>query len=214
MMNLILIGPQGSGKGTQAEAICRIFGLTHVEMGSLIRKRAQVHDKKAELIDHLANKKGELLPDGIVLDMVSDELSENPSENGYLFDGFPRTVLQYQLLKELLQSKDMSLHSAIYLKISDAEAVKRMTARRLCEKCGKGYSLTTEPDRTTCDCGGNLIKRADDEPAAIAKRLTAFHNETQPILSTMKSDGILREIDGEKPVQTIRAEISRHLQNS
>jgi adenylate kinase len=211
MLNLLLIGPQGSGKGTQAEKIVEQYKLTHLEMGALIRTRAKVHDKKAEIIDHLANKKGLLLPDGIVLDMISDELTDKSSESGYLFDGFPRTENQYQALKQLLSQKNLNLSGAIYLLISDAESVKRLASRRICEKCGKGYSVLLEPNRKICDCTGKLITRADDAEDAIKRRLNLFHESTEPILRLLKQDNLLININGEQTVEKITIDIFENI---
>lgn len=217
MLNVILIGPQGSGKGTQAQLITKEFGLKHIEMGSLIRRRAEKHDKKSVIISHLINKKGILLPDGIVLNMIYNELEEYPSVHGYLFDGFPRTVKQYQALKEFFQNKGLKLNIAIYLYLSDKETMKRLATRRMCKLCKKGYSLRLEPKRTVCDCGGKLVRRSDDEPFAIASRLKAFHKYTSPILELMKSDGILKQINGEQSIENIYLAIQhamhdRHLE--
>ena len=211
MLNVVLIGPQGSGKGTQADLIVEEFGLEPIEAGALIRKRAAQHDKKAEIIDHLANKKGELLPDGIVLDMIYEELEERESEQGYLFDGFPRTAKQYQALQELLVDRHWQLDVAIIFKISDAAAVRRLGARRHCEACGKSYSLAWEPERERCDCGGELTRRADDSEEGIRKRLELFHATTEPVLDLMGEDGILVEVDGERGVEEIFLEIKDKL---
>ena len=209
MLNLLLIGPQGSGKGTQAEKIVAEFSLTHLEAGALIRARAEKHDQKAKIIDHLANKKGQLLPDGVVLDMIYDELAENPSSKGYLFDGFPRTVAQYQALQGLLKDRELSLSAALYLHISDAQAVTRLASRRVCDKCGKGYSLLLEPDRVTCTCGGKLISRPDDTETAIRARLGLFHASTEPILKLLDQDGLLKKINGEQPIDKIFSDIKQ-----
>lgn len=211
MLNVILIGPQGSGKGTQAQLLTEEFGLKHIEMGLLIRRRTQQHNNKSAIIDHLVNKKGMLLPDGIVLDMLYDELEEQPSKQGYLFDGFPRTVKQYQALKEFLKEKGLKLNLALYLNISDDEAIKRLGVRKICRLCKKVYSQKLEPERVTCDCGGTLIKRADDESLAISSRLAAFHQHTQPILIMMKNDGVLREINGEQTIENIFIDIKKEL---
>jgi adenylate kinase len=207
MLNIILIGPQGCGKGTQAEMIIREYGLTHIETGCMIRTRAQVHDKKADIINHLANQKGILLPDGIVLDMIYDELAENVSIKGYLFDGFPRTIKQYLALKGLFQDKDLVLNTAIYLKISDNESLKRLESRRMCKVCKKSYSLLITPEVVSCTCGGGLVKRIDDEPEAIKRRLIAFHEITKPILELMQKDGVLFEVKGEQTIEKISADI-------
>jgi adenylate kinase len=210
-MNIILIGPQGSGKGTQAEFIIKEFGLIHIEAGSMIRERAKLHDKKAEIINHLSSQKGMLLPDGIVIDMIYDEIEEHPTEKGYLFDGFPRTVIQYKALKDFCKEKGLIINAALYLNISDKESMIRLTTRRLCDKCGKGYSLLLEPKRTSCDCGEALVKRPDDEPEAISNRLTLFHEQTTPILAMMKDDGILREINGEQTIEQIFTNIKKQI---
>jgi len=211
MLNVILIGPQGSGKGTQAQLIAKEFGLKHIEMGLLIRCRVQQHNNKSAIIDHLVNKKGMLLPDGIVLDMIYDELKEQPNKQGYLFDGFPRTVKQYQALKEFLKEKGLKLNVALYFNISDDEAMKRLGVRKICRLCKKVYSQQLEPERVTCDCGGALIKRADDESLTISSRLAAFHQHTKPILMMMKKDGVFREINGEQTIENIFIDIKKQL---
>jgi adenylate kinase len=209
MKHIFIIGPQGSGKGTQAVQIAQTYGLTHIETGLMLRKRAELHDKKAELIDHLANKKGILLPDGIVLDMIDAEIEEKKNPIGYLFDGFPRTVKQYESFKEYLTQRNFRVDGVIYLSIDDEDAIHRLTARRLCRLCRRGYSLLSEPGRTVCECGGLLAVRADDEAPAIARRLTSFHAQTEPILDIMKRDSILFEINGKQPVDAIFGDIRR-----
>lgn len=211
MVNIILIGPQGCGKGTQAQFILKNYGLTYIEAGAMIRARALLHDKKSDILNHLVNQKGILLPDGIIMDMVCDELEEKPSTNGYLFDGFPRSTVQYESLKEVLKEKQMKLDIGLYIHISDDEAIKRLGGRRLCSKCKKGFSVFLEPERTYCDCGGELVKRVDDEPAAIAHRLEEFHKHTAPILELMKKDGILKEINGEQTIENISSDIQKQL---
>lgn len=104
MKNIIIIGPQGSGKGTQAEKIIAEFKLIHIESGALIRSRAKIQDEKGRYIDEIANKKGQLLPDGLVLDLIEEKISQNPTDTGYLFDGYPRTISQYEVLTQLLKA--------------------------------------------------------------------------------------------------------------
>lgn len=214
MKNIFIIGPQGSGKGTQAEMIVKEFGITHIETGTMIRRRAELHDLKSVLIDHLANKKGILLPDGIVLGMIEDELTERKNAAGYLYDGFPRTIKQYQAFKEILKDKGQSCDAVLYLSIDDEEAIKRLTSRRLCRNCRKGYSLLTNPSRTTCECGGLLAIRADDEAPTIARRLSFYHMETEPILDMMKHDGILFTINGQQNVGDIFEDIKKILREN
>lgn len=211
MLNIILIGPQGCGKGTQAHIILKKYGLSYIEAGAMIRKRALLHDKKSDILNHLVNQKGMLLPDGIVMDMVCDEIEELISPNGYLFDGFPRSSTQYQELKAYLLEKQIKINCGLYIHISDEEALKRLEGRRICELCKKGYSVFLEPDRKTCDCGGELKRRIDDEPAAIKQRLEEFHHHTSPILELMKKDGIFVEINGEQTIDEISSGILSQL---
>ena len=209
-MNIILIGPQGSGKGTQAQKIIEKFHLNHIETGKLIREKAEQHSKKAEIIDHLANQKGKLLPDGVVIDLLFEEL-EKIGFNNLLFDGFPRTTNQYLALKEILAQKNSTISNVIYLSLTDEEALKRLMARRVCSKCSKSYSLLLEPDRTTCECGGQLISREDDNQEAIKKRLISFHKQTAPVLDAAKQDNILVEIDASKDIDEIFKQLSASL---
>jgi adenylate kinase len=211
MKNIFIIGPQGSGKGTQAEMIVQEYGLTHIETGSMIRRRAELHDRKSELIDHLANKKGVLLPDGIVLGMIEDELAEKKNDKGYLFDGFPRTTKQYEAFKDVMKEKGYSCDAVLYFSVDDEEAIHRLTARRLCRICRRGYSLLSEPTRTTCQSGGLLAIRADDEAPTIARRLSFYHMMTEPILELMRKDGILFEINGQQDIKKIFEDIKNVL---
>ena len=211
MLNIILIGPQGCGKGTQAQILLKSYGLMYIEAGAMIRQRALLHDKKSDILNHIVNQKGVLLPDGIIMDMVCDELDEKVNINGYLFDGFPRSTIQYQALKAYLEEKKIKLDLGLYIHISDDEAVKRLGGRRICALCKKGYSIFLEPSRIKCDCGGELKKRVDDEPGAIKHRLEEFHKYTSPILKLMKNDKILVEINGEQPIKNISSDIQNQL---
>jgi len=211
MINIILIGPQGCGKGTQAQAILKKYGLVYVEAGAMIRQQTLLHDKKSSILNHLVNQEGVLIPDGIIMDIVCDKIEETPSPQGYLFDGFPRSVEQYVSLKEYLAEKQIKLDAGIYIYISDEEAVKRLGGRRVCSLCKKSYSLFLEPGRTACDCGGALIKRVDDEPEAIRQRLNEFHSRTAPILKLMQEDKILLEINGEQSIEQISSDIQNNL---
>ena len=212
MVNIILIGPQGCGKGTQAQILLQKYKLTYIEAGAMIRKQALFHDKKSEILNHLVNQRGILLPDGIVMDMICDELEEQLNPHGYLFDGFPRSTIQYQALKEYLKDKQKKLTIGLYIHISDEEAVKRLEGRRICVLCKKGYSLFLEPNKTHCVCGGELKKRIDDEPRAIRHRLEEFHSHTIQILRLMQNDGILKKINGEQTIRDISSDILKAMQ--
>jgi adenylate kinase len=209
-MNILLIGPQGSGKGTQAEKICTFFRLHHLEAGALIRSEAQGPSPKAVIIDHLVNKKGQLLPDGVVLDLIADSLEQTGFDQ-ILFDGFPRTLPQFDVLTEFLDEHQAKIDAAIYLTLTDEVAVTRLSTRRVCETCHKPYSLALEPNREHCDCGGNLIQRNDDQPEAIKQRLHIFHQSTQPILDRLKAENLLVEVDGGQSIDEVFAAVKAGL---
>lgn len=211
MKNIILIGPQGSGKGTQANNIIHDYDVHHIEMGELIRARADEHDKKGEIIDHLANKKGILLPDGVILDMIIGELEEHPNDNGYLFDGFPRTTQQFDALHKVLDEKNMTITHAFYLHISDEVALHRLSHRYICATCHKSIAITDNNVSMICACGGELIKRSDDNPKAIQTRLSSFHKNTEPILEKLKSHGLLTTINAEQTIDKVYEEIRSYL---
>ncbi len=209
-MNLILIGPQGSGKTTQAHKIANRYRLTNIEVGELIRQKASTHSQKADLIDHLANQKGKLIPDGLAINILFDQLYI-VGFNNLLLDGFPRTVNQYYALVDLFRTQNTAITACIYLKLDDEEAITRVQNRRICPICHQTYNLLLEPNRTNCSCSSPLIKRQDDEPQAIASRLQSYHTDTAPILEQLKKDNLLIEIDGNKGAEAVFADITKAL---
>jgi len=200
-MNIIILGPQASGKGTQAKLLSEKLGLFFFESGDFWREKA----KSDPRIDEMINKKGELVPDTEVIASTRQYLKEkSPSLNNLLLDGYPRSLKQYQLLVDWLKGEGKKIDLAILLKISDQEAVRRLSARVVCEKCGTVYNLITNPPPGgKCQCGGNLTQRPDDRPEAIEKRLQIYHATTAPLIEVFKKDGILVEVDGERPIETI-----------
>ena len=204
-MNVLILGPQGSGKGTQVKLLSEKLGLFSFESGNFLREKA----KSDPRIDEIINKRGELLPDEETFSLVRDYLKEKvPTLDNFILDGYPRSLKQYQLLVDWLKEEGKKIDLAILLNISDKEAVRRLSARVVCEKCGTVYNLITNPppgDR--CKCGGNLTQRPDDRPEAIEKRLEAYHRVTAPIIELLKKEEILVEVDGERPIETISEEL-------
>ena len=210
-MNIILIGPQGSGKGTQSQKLVQKYNLTSIEMGSILRNIARQEHPRAQLINSLVNDKGKLLPDGIVLEILVEHLQKIDLGNGLIFDGYPRSVKQFILLENHLAEQNQYLHLAIYLDITDKTGIERLSNRITCQKCGRVYNLKTNPPPSphNCACGGQLYQRPDDQPAAIKTRLKLYHQDTKPILNLLEEKGIFYRIDATQTPETVFNDIAK-----
>lgn len=206
-MNILLIGPQGSGKGTQAEKLVEKSGLFYIEMGGILREAAKTNPT----IDRLINIEGKLVPDNVALSLVIEKIEkENLIKDNILFDGFPRSIAQFDMLSAWLLEYGKKINIAILIDIPDEESVKRLSARRKCGKCGKIWNLVTQPkppSENKCDCGGDLTQRKDDTPEAIKERLGAYHLTTDKLVSLLEQKGILLKINGTKPIDDVTKDI-------
>jgi adenylate kinase len=208
-MNILLIGPQGSGKGTQAQLLVGEFGLYYVESGEILRAAA----KSDPVIDRLINKEGKLLPDDITFRLVTDKLErERPQRDGILFDGFPRSVSQFELLDDWLSQMGKKINLTILIEISEEVSVKRLSARRIDPTNGKIYNLVTEPPPPEVDIN-SLVQREDDKPEAIKKRLELYKQVTGPLVERLDAAGTLKVVGGERPIEIIYEEISKAIKN-
>lgn len=208
-MNILLIGPQGSGKGTQAQLLVREFGLYYVESGEILRAAA----KNDPVIDRLINKEGKLLPDDITFRLVTDKLEKERAErDGILFDGFPRSVSQFELLDDWLAQMGKKINLAILIEISEEVSIKRLSGRRIDPTNGKIYNLITEPPPPEVDVS-SLIQREDDKPEAIKKRLELYKEVTGPLIERLDAAGTLKVVGGERPIEIIYEEISKAIKN-
>jgi adenylate kinase len=196
-MNILIIGPQGSGKGTQARILVEKFNLYYFESGAYLRKMAETHPELKKLLDE-----GKLVPDKEFTSYLAAYLDDQNLYDNILFDGFPRTVSQYEFFKKWLTDKKVSLDLTIFLQISQEETVRRLTARRQDPASGKIYNLITEPPPPDVDTG-KLIQRDDDKPEAIEKRLELFRQLTEPLIARLKEESEVIEVDGERPVKVI-----------
>lgn len=202
-MNLIILGPQGSGKGTQAKLLAKELDLYYFESGDFLRKLA----KKDERIDRIINEEGRLLPDEETFEFVKEELDKNvPEGDGMILDGYPRTVKQYRLLGTWLSERDEDIDHAILLDISEKESIRRLSARRKDEETGKVYNLLTNPPGPEVD-RDRLTQREDDKPEAIKTRLRQYKEQTKPLVGYLRKMGILMEVDGERTIETIFKDI-------
>lgn len=199
---LILLGPPGSGKGTQAKQLSKFLDYNHLSTGDLLRdesKKKTVLGKKIRTyIDH-----GELVPDDTIISILLESIHKNSNSQGTILDGFPRTLAQAQLLYKKYGTKNTIV---FLLDIEDTAIIKRIIQRRVCEQCGQLYHLEYHPPQIAekCDlCGGKLLQRFDDTEPVIAKRLQIYHREMPPILDFYKHHGILVPIEGELPQSAI-----------
>lgn len=205
MKNIVLIGPQGSGKGTQAAMIKREFNIPHISTGDMFREniknRTELGRKAKALID-----KGILVPDEITNAMVKDRLARDDCKKGFLLDGFPRTLPQAKAL-----DKFAKINIALEVHIDDALAIKRLSNRRQCKNCGEIFGIGILPKVAgKCDkCGGQLYQRDDDRPEAIKKRLATYKKETVPILKHYREKGVLIKLDGSKDRHRLFEEIKK-----
>jgi adenylate kinase len=215
-MKLILLGPPGAGKGTQAKMLTEKFSIPQISTGDILR--AAVKDGTAmglKAKEHM--NAGGLVPDEVVVGIVRDRLQEDDCNNGFILDGFPRTVAQADALQISLQEMGKELDRVISLEVDTEALVERLTGRRMCKECGRGYHVKFDPPRETgiCDsCGGELFQREDDQEETIRKRLQVYADQTAPLISYYRKAGVLMELDGMQPIPQVHEKILLLLQAS
>lgn len=204
-MNLLILGPQGSGKGTQANLLAERKNYIHLEMGRILRSIAGSNNQYADVVRETLNK-GELVADEYTRLIAWDFINKHdPKTTSFIFEGYPRSLAQYEHLKDMLRKFGKGLTAVINIEISEQETVRRLSARRTCEKCGEVYNLITNPspELGKCKCGGNLTQREDDKPEAVKKRIQIYRKQTHPVFEKAQQEGIGWEIGGEKPIEDI-----------
>jgi adenylate kinase len=203
-MNIVILGPQGSGKGTQTALLAEKYNLAHIETGKILREIANSNHPRSEEIKNIMNN-GLLVSDKILEEVMVGAMDNQKDKAGFVFDGTPRNLEQYNLIKKILEERGESLDKVIVVNISEDESIKRLSARRSCSVCGKVYNIITNPSPNGdfCECGGRLFQREDDRPQLIKKRLQTYHEQTSKVIELAKNDGILEEINGERPIEEI-----------
>jgi adenylate kinase len=207
-MNFVLFGPQGSGKGTQAEFLAARFKLPTISTGALYRDNIKRKTKLGKLAEKFT-KQGVLGPNYLTNNIMKAELSKRRYKKGVILDGYPRNINQAKFL-----SKILVIDVAILIDINQAETIRRLSGRRVCSKCGQTYHVINKKPKKpgVCDkCGGRLIQRADDYPQAIKKRLSVYRRETKPVLDYFAKQGKLIKINGHQPIKNVFKEILKAL---
>lgn len=212
-MRIIMLGAPGAGKGTQAKLIAEKYQIPHVSTGDIFRANI----KEGTELGLEAKKymdQGQLVPDELTVKILLDRVSAEDCQAGYVLDGFPRTIPQAEVLDEALTKRGESVDYAINVSVPDEHIIKRMGGRRACVTCGATYHLEHIPPKKegVCDhCSSTLILRDDDQPETVSKRLTVYHEQTQPLIDFYGAKGILQDVDGTREMTEVFAEITRIL---
>ena len=210
-MKIIMLGAPGAGKGTQAKKIAEVCNVPHISTGDIFRANikngTELGAKAKEYMD-----KGLLVPDELVCDLVVDRIQQSDCEQGYILDGFPRTIPQAQALTNALNAIGQKMDYAINIEVPDENIIQRMSGRRACVGCGATYHVVYNPTKVEgiCDaCGEALILRDDDKPETVKNRLDVYHEQTQPLIDYYKNEGILVEVDGTKNMDDVFTDICK-----
>ena len=205
VMKIIMLGAPGAGKGTQAKMLAAKYDIPHISTGDIFRANikngTELGAKAKEYMD-----KGLLVPDELVVDLIMDRFKADDCKNGYILDGFPRTIPQAEALDKALTAVGESIDYAINVEVPDENIVNRMSGRRACVGCGATYHIKYSPTKVEgkCDtCNGDLIIRDDDKPETVLNRLNVYHEQTQPLIDYYSGKGVMREVDGTVDMQLV-----------
>lgn len=212
-MNLLIMGPPGAGKGTQAKNIVEKYGIPHISTGDMFRAAIKDQTKLGQEAKSYMDK-GQLVPDEVTIGIVRERLAKDDCKKGFLLDGFPRTVAQAVALDNILADKELHINSVINIEVDNDILVERLVSRRICKQCGDTYHLIFKPSKLegVCDsCGGELYQRNDDTEETVKSRLAVYVNQTKPLLSYYEAKGNLYNLNGDKSIDSVFDDIEKIL---
>jgi adenylate kinase len=210
---VVLLGPPGAGKGTQAKLLQDEFGAVQISTGDILRKAVAEQTPLGKEAAGYINR-GALVPDDVIVNLVAERLKEKDCERGFILDGFPRTIPQAERLDEILKRMGLSLNCVLSVQVPREVIIERLAGRRTCKSCGALCHAVFDPPRTSgiCDrCGGELFQRDDDREETIANRLNVYEAQTAPLVDYYRKQGLLRDIDGVGEIAEIRARVTQAL---
>ena len=212
-VKIVLLGPPGAGKGTQAKSISNRYSIPHISTGDIFRKNISDNTPLGiEAKSYMDN--GQLVPDEVTINMVKDRLQQDDCKNGYLLDGFPRTVHQAEALDNFLTEREESIDTALLIEVPKEFILERMTGRRVCPSCGASYHIKFNPPTNDgkCDlCGSDVIQRKDDTEETVKERLDVYENQTQPLIDFYKNKKQLSVVDGTQAINEVFESICKIL---
>jgi len=208
-MRLLFLGPPGAGKGTQAREFAREWGVPQVATGDMLREAMAAGTPLGRAAKQYYDR-GELVPDDVILKMVAERFGQPDAAQGFILDGFPRTIAQADGLGAMLEALGHKLDGVIYFDVSEPELIRRLTGRRLCRQCQTPFHVVSAPPKRegVCDkCGGELYQRVDDSEATVRNRLEVYERQTAPLLDYYRQRGLLRTVSGEGTVDKVRQDL-------